>query len=280
MIFFKKSEPFTDTHYPDQFPDQRIALQDLLYNKDIATNPLIQKCEDDEIRYFHLPSNNMEWIEEAMARYYHEDRPGYDGLFRRPKDPSKTYMLLRPEFWRGQQHGGRHDAIHARHMRPRCDIISTDPEHLEDSPKNLVLLMPYLHWETDRQRTKFDETMRNICESRAKQAKEEYDKAHAPPRVQSNGSANPSLANGAPREAISEQRLPLQHLESEFRMINTTTEAFDAAMQHEVETFPQSTFSKTTVAKKLTSKGILAPNTQLGKILHRAALLSEAMDNY
>ena len=60
-----------------------------------------------------------------MARYYHEDRPDYDGLFRRPDNPSKTYMLLRPEFWRGQQHGGRHDAIHARHMRPRCDIIST-----------------------------------------------------------------------------------------------------------------------------------------------------------
>ncbi|PVH76685.1 hypothetical protein DL98DRAFT_464692 [Cadophora sp. DSE1049] len=222
MVFFKKSEPFTDTRYLDQFPDQRIAVQDLLYNDDTATNPLMQKCGDDEIRYFHLPSNNMEWIEEAMARYYHEDRPGYDGLFRRPEKPSKTYMLLRPEYWRGQQHGGRHDAIHARHMRPRCDIISTDPENLENSPKNLVLFMPYLHWETDRQRTKFDETMRNICES---YAKEEYDKAHAPPTVQSNGNANPPVANGVPREA------------------NT-------------------------------------PTTPLGKILYRAALLSEAMDNY
>lgn len=139
MIFFKKSEPFTDTHYPDQYPNQRIAVKDLL-DKNVKTNPLMQECGDDEIRYFHLPGNNMEWIEvsmhsclwpvlilsqEAMARYYHEERPDYDGLFRRPENPSKTYMLLRPEFWRGQQHGGRHDAIHARHMRPRCDIIST-----------------------------------------------------------------------------------------------------------------------------------------------------------
>jgi hypothetical protein len=64
-------------------------------------------------------------MQEAIARHYNEERPKYDGLFRRPENPSKSYLLLRPEFWRGQQHGGRHDAVHARHMRPRCDIIST-----------------------------------------------------------------------------------------------------------------------------------------------------------
>jgi hypothetical protein len=62
---------------------------------------------------------------EAVARYFNEDRPNYDGIFRQPDEPTKSYMILRPEFWRGQQHGGRHDAVHAKHMRPRCDIIST-----------------------------------------------------------------------------------------------------------------------------------------------------------
>jgi hypothetical protein len=63
--------------------------------------------------------------QEAIARHYNEKVPEYEGIFRRPEHPSKTYMMLRPEFWRGQQHGGRKDAVHARHMRPRCDIIST-----------------------------------------------------------------------------------------------------------------------------------------------------------
>lgn len=64
-IFFKNSEPFTDTHYPDQYPNQRIAVKDLL-DKNVETNPLMQKCGDNEIRYFHLPGNNMEWIEVSM----------------------------------------------------------------------------------------------------------------------------------------------------------------------------------------------------------------------
>ncbi|KAH7369612.1 hypothetical protein BKA65DRAFT_385928 [Rhexocercosporidium sp. MPI-PUGE-AT-0058] len=238
MVFFKNSAPFTDGRYPDKFPDQRIAVKDLLYDKNKETNPLMQKCGDDEIRYFHLPGNNMEWIEEAMARYYNEPRPGYDGLFRRSKNPTKSYMLLRPEFWRGQQHGGRHDAIHARHMRPRCDIISTgkvDSENLENTPKNLVLFMPYLHWETDRKRTKFDEIMRNIGESHAK---EEFDRLHNPLKANANGTAAPANDTAAPANRTS---APTNHL---------------------------------------TSKGILAPASKVGKILYRAALLSEAIDNY
>ena len=117
--------------------------------------------------------------------------------------------------------------------------------------------------------------MRNICESRAKA---EHDRLY--PAVQTNGSANPALANGAPSGTNNGQRMPLEHHESEFRMINTTTEVFDAAMENEVKIFPQSKFSKTTVAERLTSKGLLAPITPLGKILYRAALLSEAIDNY
>jgi hypothetical protein len=127
MMFYKNATPFTDPTFPDKFPNQKISVEDLLLKKeDVNTkNPLMRPCGEDEIRYFHLPGNNMEWIEEAIARHYNEKRPPYDGLFRRPEGPSKTYMLLRPEFWRGQQHGGRNDAVHARHMRPRCDTIST-----------------------------------------------------------------------------------------------------------------------------------------------------------
>ena len=38
---------------------------------------------------------------------------------------AKAGMLLRSEFWTGQQHGGRSGIAHARHMRPMCEIVSS-----------------------------------------------------------------------------------------------------------------------------------------------------------
>ncbi len=63
MMFFKDSEPFTDPNYPDHFPNQKILIRDLLYDEDPKSNPLMKPCGDGEIRYFHLPGNNMEWVE-------------------------------------------------------------------------------------------------------------------------------------------------------------------------------------------------------------------------
>jgi hypothetical protein len=34
-------------------------------------------------------------------------------------------MILRPQFWRGQQYGGRSAPPHARHMRPLCNNVSS-----------------------------------------------------------------------------------------------------------------------------------------------------------
>ena len=62
-IFFRNSEPYMDQHCSDQFPNQKIPIKDLIYKKDVTTNPLMRSCEKNEIRYFHIPGNNMEWIE-------------------------------------------------------------------------------------------------------------------------------------------------------------------------------------------------------------------------
>jgi hypothetical protein len=63
VISFRNSERYTDPNCSDHFPKQKLDVKDLLYNKDEKTNPLMRPCEKDEIRYFHLPGNNMEWIE-------------------------------------------------------------------------------------------------------------------------------------------------------------------------------------------------------------------------
>lgn len=95
-----------------------------------------------------------------MARYYGEkqaasdDRNWYSKSYRR----SKTEMLLSPEFWKGQQEGSRSHEVHARGMRPLCEVIPAGPSkqisvrghytHLkldlntmEASPNNMVLFV-------------------------------------------------------------------------------------------------------------------------------------------
>jgi hypothetical protein len=68
-VFFRNSEKYSDTSKLcfDQFPNQKIAVKDLLYNKNKDMNPLMRPCEDNEIRYFHLPGNNMEWVEVGVS---------------------------------------------------------------------------------------------------------------------------------------------------------------------------------------------------------------------
>lgn len=44
-----------------EFPNQKVPIKDLLTNT--VDNPLKESCKDDMFRYFHLPTNNMAWIE-------------------------------------------------------------------------------------------------------------------------------------------------------------------------------------------------------------------------
>ncbi|KAK0622068.1 hypothetical protein B0T17DRAFT_494506 [Bombardia bombarda] len=155
VVYFKDGHPLNVPGLPNNFPNQKITMSHLM-SEDSARNPLLHPCEDNVVRYFHLPANNMSWVEEVMARYYHEKRPEPDNLFLKSKlrrSRTCTEMLLRPEYWQGQQSSDTDDfQVHARHMRPFCDGISIDSVSAEQDPKNLALFMPYLHWETDRGR--------------------------------------------------------------------------------------------------------------------------------
>jgi hypothetical protein len=58
-----------DEAFPENFPNQKIPLKDLLYKKTPDSNPLVRPCKDGMLRYFHLPGNNMEWIEVNIQQY-------------------------------------------------------------------------------------------------------------------------------------------------------------------------------------------------------------------
>jgi hypothetical protein len=50
------------------FPNQKISIKDILEENE--DNPLMEKCPDDEFRYFHFPTNNMSWIEVIHVSTY------------------------------------------------------------------------------------------------------------------------------------------------------------------------------------------------------------------
>ncbi|XDG07332.1 hypothetical protein ABKA04_006947 [Annulohypoxylon sp. FPYF3050] len=122
-----------------------------------ARNPLMQH-DEDTIRYFHLPANNMDWVERAIAKYYGERRHeshDHGTQFR-------TNTILRPEFWQVQRCFDPSSEVHARHMKPFCDSIPSGGGY----PSNMVLFMPYLHWETDIGRNRTAEKIQQVNKER------------------------------------------------------------------------------------------------------------------
>lgn len=62
VVFFKDAQPFNVPKLSNSFPHQKITVEKLLAD-DPVNNPIMQPCEEDMVRYFHLPANNMIWIE-------------------------------------------------------------------------------------------------------------------------------------------------------------------------------------------------------------------------
>ncbi|KAI0006728.1 hypothetical protein F4779DRAFT_549192 [Xylariaceae sp. FL0662B] len=172
----------------NSFPNQKTILNKLLQpqNRQSTEDNLLHKDrdrEDNRIKYFHIPSNNMIWAERAIGLYFGEDRPDYHATHRQlmREEKTQTYMVLREPYWRSQLHGGQPGSpAHARHLRPLCSTISSKPYGIDDLPNNMVLFMPYLHWDTSRKREQFaleiDNIMAETKENAIKHEKSEKDK--------------------------------------------------------------------------------------------------------
>ncbi|CZR52676.1 uncharacterized protein PAC_02553 [Phialocephala subalpina] len=227
-IYFKKSDdgwqPDTHNHpkFKDgKFPNQKISVHDLIQPSSATyANPLSEPCGEDRLRYFHFPSNNMRWIEEAMARYYDEESGNHSDTQMPSKKSSRAEKLLSREYWRGQLHGGSGVAgnsiagpVHARHMRSRCSLIplgfadlrltdtssgawtqrgrtpkaasfSKNPlaQSQKGKAKNFAIFLPYLHWETNSRRAKMAQVIKEVTKKlQAEKAKKEGRTTTIPP---------------------------------------------------------------------------------------------------
>ncbi|KAI1120338.1 hypothetical protein F5Y10DRAFT_289841 [Nemania abortiva] len=188
IIQFENGEPFNETSGMSnennksfdnnkgliwgKFPDQKTSVQSLLYEGDTKEpkKNLLHKDrisnDSDRIRYFHIPLNNMIWAEEAISRYFGEGRPDFTS-FRRQlqrQDKTRSSIILQDRYWRGQLQADEGGPPHARYMSPICEIISSkkELENTDLAPTNMVLFMPYLHWETSKKREYFASEMEDI----------------------------------------------------------------------------------------------------------------------
>ncbi|KAI1454279.1 hypothetical protein F4805DRAFT_460944 [Annulohypoxylon moriforme] len=157
VLSFKDGKPRDIPGLENCFPNQKVSVRELLTGNSAATNPLLQH-DQDAIRYFHLPANNMDWVERAITKYYGE-RPyeshGYD-------TPPRTDTILKSEFWQVQRCFDSSSEVHARHMKSFCDTIQNE----DGCPRNMVLFMPYLHWETDLGRSRTAEKIQQVNKER------------------------------------------------------------------------------------------------------------------
>ncbi|CZR66422.1 uncharacterized protein PAC_16323 [Phialocephala subalpina] len=168
----KASMIFFDPRSPQDLEQQKMSVHDLTKTNlsNGGKNPLRENCPAHKFRYFHLPHNHMKWVM-AIATLNREEIPEYHGIHQETRidKMTTTEMIFRPQFWRGQQHGSHEDAVHARYMRPHCESICTHKSSIEKenqhNDNNLVLFMPYAHWEIDRQRARFSQVIQERTEN-------------------------------------------------------------------------------------------------------------------
>ncbi|KPI35743.1 uncharacterized protein AB675_1243 [Cyphellophora attinorum] len=114
------------------------------------------------IRWVHLRSNVMFWVEQLMDRVCEERRIQVpDNPSKRPGSPTRLNPMLRKDLWYHLFHGKASDQIQTRFMGPACTPFSVDVEDEQSDSSseadagatrgprnNLVMYMPYLNWES------------------------------------------------------------------------------------------------------------------------------------
>ncbi|KAH7625148.1 hypothetical protein B0T09DRAFT_361550 [Sordaria sp. MPI-SDFR-AT-0083] len=288
-------EPLTDGRFKGTFPDQRISMSFLLNNgvthePERTDNTRLNKhgpegdwnimsrnrCKSQDgsgppkrIRYFHIPSNNMA---KAIANYYETETPDLNRKLRHQKVQTPTHMLLSPQYWRGQQQGTRSGVVHARHMRSLCEVVSTETNEIEKHPKNIVLFMPYLHWETDRRRETISRLI-DVESDKFRRNRKEEKKKKKEDRQKERSKLTKLSENDIDRRKIRHPREGAEDPESQNKLLETV----DLALH---QLFRRRRIARPDEKPYIDDSGRLIVMSALGQYLVDAARLYEAMSTY
>ncbi|KAK3376413.1 hypothetical protein B0T24DRAFT_618627 [Lasiosphaeria ovina] len=193
-----------------QFPHQKIAVQKLLYDKEqtplkrtrdskqlryfhLQANNM-KWVEDAISRYYDEEGSEFDGHRRSYQRKLYQHST--------PKGESKTERLLKRELWHGQERGGgdSHLPPHSRQIRPRCALVpspawdnkastagggkgikpdaaqpgtSSSQTYFRSSSgsQDIVLFMPYLHWEIEKRLLR----MTNVVRKTRQMKEQEFD---------------------------------------------------------------------------------------------------------
>jgi hypothetical protein len=135
------------------------------------------KPHDAQVRWIHLRANCMGWIEDLMNKICEERGMAVEemshtqsGVQRGVRNP-----FLRLDLWNKLYHGQEAKQIHTRFMRPMCTQFAIDMNDEESDSNhstrrnrdNLVLYLPYLHWESCAAWEERQELLEAVTEGRA-----------------------------------------------------------------------------------------------------------------
>ncbi|OAX79361.1 hypothetical protein ACJ72_06318, partial [Emergomyces africanus] len=129
----------------EQRIEKTVSVYDMLYGKgaEAIMNSAKEKKMDKQhsFRWYHLPANNMEWVEILVSRHFGERNSGLVIL----SEESKSKLALTSGG--GQQY--RASSTLSSYMRPLCRTIKL-PELSpgNDRAEQLMLFVPFLHFET------------------------------------------------------------------------------------------------------------------------------------
>jgi hypothetical protein len=71
VMSFKNGKPFNIPGLDNDFPHQNITVEELL-TEDPYSNPVMRPGEGNMVRYFHLPANNIIWVEVSTKNLFVE----------------------------------------------------------------------------------------------------------------------------------------------------------------------------------------------------------------
>ncbi|KAK4163999.1 hypothetical protein QBC43DRAFT_318533 [Cladorrhinum sp. PSN259] len=153
LIPFEENLESDDLPFRGIFPNQSFSLK-LILDGNLGLSGLVyDEWGKRRIRYFHLPYNNMNLVESMIGSYYSNNSPfpsdlrGSNVTSRSSRSRTEIELLLQPGLWR-EQHGGQQEFNRNRHLPSICERVSTKTHEVDDDPKNIVLFMPYLYFET------------------------------------------------------------------------------------------------------------------------------------
>ncbi|KAI0592859.1 hypothetical protein F4775DRAFT_60436 [Biscogniauxia sp. FL1348] len=201
--------------------EKSLSIYDLLYGPQIVMEAPQQSSyggNKRDFRWYHLPENNLEWVEDLMRRHMVETKPSSQVL-------SETFKSL------AGLSGGR-DRLHSTamtplsYMRPTCRSfkvrISSEsvnwkeysllahkvgPDGEDSTQENIMAFVPYLHFETHNRYEAMVSIIKNVLQSNTSKQKTRNDQGK-----QTNRSQEPPRTTDRNQDVPDDPELLYNHL--------------------------------------------------------------------